>query len=523
MKLFTKKYHFTVLIGFYVFIWILANLFFLDSFPFIHSDEVWLAGITQTMLEGGTFAVTEPFFDLQPRTVHGLRLIFHTLQAPFLLLLHYSPTGFRGLSLASGAAVLLLFFSLLKKMRFSGIHAFFGVLFLSLDMQFLYASRFGRQEILLLLFMTGGLLLFTAVREKSYSGPVTGILTGLAAGVHPNSFVIAWPVSLLFFIDLLRKKRSAGDFFLFVASAALSAGFFVIISLLMNRNFFREYLEYGLSVGVRTGAAERFTDFFPFLGKLFTRTSGTYYTPPVQIQLILLPVLTLRGIFVLLRGKFRQNKTLYGVTGVLGITLGLIILGKYSQLSIIFYFPFLYILLLDFLSELKLPKEGIRNVFLIFTACFSLLMSLRSISTEVKQEGRGFNEYIETLRRVVPENSRVLANLNGGTAFGHSRFLDWRNLAFLDSRRMTVPEYIRSRNIEYIIYPEELDYIYRSRPMWNIMYGNLYPWYEEMGKFLRDSCVLEHSFSSPGYAMRVTALRFKKDWDIRIYRVLPPL
>ncbi len=62
----------------------LFGILTLTRYPFVHSDESWLAGLTRAMMEEGSPAVTEPFFDLKPRWPHGIKILFHLLQTPIL-------------------------------------------------------------------------------------------------------------------------------------------------------------------------------------------------------------------------------------------------------------------------------------------------------------------------------------------------------------------------------------------------------------------------------------------------------
>ena len=58
------------------------SLFFLDKFPFMHSDESWLSGLTRTMMHEGLDS-TETFFDLLPRYPHAIKSFFHIMQNAF--------------------------------------------------------------------------------------------------------------------------------------------------------------------------------------------------------------------------------------------------------------------------------------------------------------------------------------------------------------------------------------------------------------------------------------------------------
>src|SRR6056297_1435926 len=98
------------------FIYIVVNILLLSQFPFIHSDESWLSGLTRHITSGllagnpASLGLTEPFFDLLPRFPHFIKMLFHALQAPFIGLFGYGPFAVRLLSLAAGCLALWLFY-----------------------------------------------------------------------------------------------------------------------------------------------------------------------------------------------------------------------------------------------------------------------------------------------------------------------------------------------------------------------------------------------------------------------------
>ncbi|MEG0020453.1 MAG: 4-amino-4-deoxy-L-arabinose transferase, partial [Oscillospiraceae bacterium] len=61
----TKKHPFIPLA--YLLVYFCVGLIFLVDFPFVHSDEAWLGGLSREMLARGSLSVTEPFFDLKVR------------------------------------------------------------------------------------------------------------------------------------------------------------------------------------------------------------------------------------------------------------------------------------------------------------------------------------------------------------------------------------------------------------------------------------------------------------------------
>ena len=103
--------------------------------------------------------------------------------------------------------------------------------------------------------------------------------------------------------------------------------------------------------------------------------------------------------------------------------------------------------------------------------------------------------------------------------FDNAKLRDYRNLAYLELNEISFSEYITSNMIEYIIYPEEMDFIFNSRPIWNTLYGNLHPYYQDMQEFFNNNCTLVHSFSNRTYGMRIARYIGKEDWEIKIYKV----
>ena len=511
----------------YILLWLLVNLTFLTDFPFIHSDEIWLSGLTKTMMEKGTVKVTEPFFDLVPRTVHGMRIIFHGLNSIFIKIFGYTPLGIRFLPLICGALGLFIFFMLCRRTGTGRRTAFAGTVLLSADIQYIYSSHFGRQEMLLVVFMLSAIYFLSGltVPEKKgrYTGILAGIFTGAALGIHPYALITGLPSLILISLFLIQGRISRKVFAGFLTSAFLSAFVFVGITFVLNSDFLTEYAAFSKTVGVRSGAGERLAGFFPYFKKLFLGISGTYFTPEIKIQLLLLPVVLFSSILFIVFSGNRINKQAFftGISGVTGILLGIIAVGKYSQPSVIFLFPFIYILLTSILSLMG----SFRQVFKIFIAAGAVLLALTSIYNTIYhtlEEQGEYAGYINALEELVPEGSVTVSDITAAPVLGPSNFRDWRNLALLQEKSISLSEYLSRNGIEYIVLPEELEYIYNSRPVWNMMYGNLHPWYPQLLEFLENKCSEKGVFISPSYGTRITALRHRKDWRIRVYEVLPP-
>ena len=98
----------TALIAYFI-----ANLMTIMEFPTVHSDELWLMGITDEMIEQKSFAITEPFFDLYPRVVHPFRWLYHSLEALVFNILGSSAASARILSLVASVLALIVFYKIL--------------------------------------------------------------------------------------------------------------------------------------------------------------------------------------------------------------------------------------------------------------------------------------------------------------------------------------------------------------------------------------------------------------------------
>src|SRR5665648_159848 len=83
----------------FIFVYFLFNVLFLDKFPFIHSDESWLSGLSRNYLTLGTANTTEASFNIYPRFPHAIKIIFHFIQSIFIFAFSYSPFVVRLISL----------------------------------------------------------------------------------------------------------------------------------------------------------------------------------------------------------------------------------------------------------------------------------------------------------------------------------------------------------------------------------------------------------------------------------------
>lgn len=506
-----------------------VNVLTLTQFPFVHSDEAWLSGLSRAMLQTRDLSATEPFFDLYPRSPHAIKTLFHLLQLPFYAIFGYSLFAARMLSLTFSLLTLYQFYRLLRHAtrdsRFGREWIpFLFTVALALDIQFLYASRFARQEIILLFILIT--LLRIHLHLSRYPGfrevLFTSVILGLAMGVHPNSFVIALPFATYYILLSAKRLISVRLPLLLIGLLGLFASGFAGLSLWMNPGFFADYSDYGSTLGVTAKITDKLYGLIPFIQKLYLGISGTYYTPDIRIILVLFMVASVCCTALLLKGNVVNQYSPVVSLNLLtlaSLLLGIMMIGRYSQPSIIFIFPSGYLLLAVLADRLPLKKSFVPLAPSMLLTGLIVLNTVFNLSDFQKPHG-SYEAYLSAISRSVPENARVLANLNADYYFDGGALMDYRNLAYLKDHNLSFEDYIDSRNIQFILYTNEMDLIYNKRPLYNSMYGNTAPYYDSMIAFLSERCLLVDTIRTP-YAMRIANKFPDPDSTLRIYQVMP--
>jgi len=503
----------------FIIIYFILNLIYLTTFPFVHSDEPWLSGLSRNILENRDFSVTETFFDLYERHPHGIKFLFHSIQIFFMIFLGYNIFTFRFISLVFAMFTLLYFYKLCLQIFNSRKVSILAVLCLALDIQFIYGSHFARQEIVLLFISIFAFYYFfkNSTNFTLKRDIILGILIGLAIGIHPNSFIISLPFIFIYIYQILITKESKiKNLVAYIGTLALFAALIVLFSLHLDSDFLYNYPKYGDQFGVLEPVTSKFGQIKLFYLKLFYGVSGTYYTPNIKFQFFLFSsafILTLYK--VLISRKDPRNRKIGSIVlSIIAINLGLILVGRYNQTSIIFIFPLCYILVAYIVSSLK------KYYFApILTLLIAVLLLINTLVNVVPYTNGSYDNYLKEIGRVVESDDSVLANLNSEYYFENGKLFDYRNLSFLRENNLSFRDYIYKNNIEFIIYPEEMDFIYSSRPLWNGVYGNLANYYEDMKDFLEDDCTFVYEFNDSTYGIRIARYIGAKDWNVKIYRV----
>lgn len=494
------------------------NLATLTRFPFVHSDEPWLSGLSRNILEKGDYKVTESFFDLKDRYPHAIKILFHTLQIIFIKLMGYSIFTFRFMSLIFGMLSLVLMYKLCKLIFSSRLGAWSAAILLAVDVQFIYASHFARQEIIILFILLLGLW-YKFKHNEAFSikhDIVLGCIIGVSIGVHPNSFIISLPFGFIYLYEIFFvKKRKLTNLLALIGTVSCFAIIFVGISLYFDPSFVSNYSKYGSEFEVFNPLTSKIQEIKQFYQKLYYGVSGTYYTPNIKLQFYLFAmvfVLSVIKIFADNNSKERKSKLISVILTIIAINAGIIIIGRFNQTSIIFVFPMFYILIAYLLEVLPRPQRQ------IVTCLLAAAIAGVTVLNYLEYKDNSYEKYLSQLSLAVSPHAETLGNLNTEYYFENGKLHDYRNLAYLKQKGMSFEEYIRGNNIEYIVYSEELDLIHQLQPKWNGIYGAI-DYYDEMNSFIDKNCELVSSYSDAYYGIRIVRYIGIKPWQIHIYRV----
>ena len=419
-------------------LYILLNLVTLTRFPLMHSDESWLSGLSRHILVTGNYTETEPFFDLKPRQPHALKIIFHSLQMLVIKLFGYSLFNVRLLSLVFGIGTLYFFYRLCRLILPAEKWAFWACLFMGVDIQFIYASHFGRQEIILLWVMIFGMYyFFKNLNFHRYLHDLfLGALAGLGIGIHPNSLIIMLAFFGIYLTYLLRKKINHQSLLVFGLGFTIPVLFFTFLSFRFDPNFLSNYFAYGQEqFKILSPFSTRLSRLTIFLKTIYLRQGGTYYLPDLKVQTILLTVIVLLGLTIgINRGKDRKPVPSWLIASLSAIILGLVIIGRYNTTSIVFVTPLVY-LLVGF-SLAKIPAQSGKIIPpLLALAIFT--STLLNIYPYLKYD---YDSYLGGITAAVGPGRKVLASLNVEYAFEDGKLYDLRNLSYLKRRGLSFAE-----------------------------------------------------------------------------------
>ncbi|MEG0541593.1 MAG: hypothetical protein RR528_04635, partial [Angelakisella sp.] len=374
-------------------------------------------------------------------------------------------------------------------------------------------------EILLCLCICACLAILLRGQYTSSHSIALAVITGLAIGLHPNSFLVGCMCGVCLLLRYLQNRKAGlRPLLVYIGVTAAFAAVFVAISYSFDSQFIKHYLAYGQGeFELLVPLHEKAAGLGGFFARLFAGESGTYYLPDIRFQLLLFPaaaIFCLVFALVMRREEGETASMLFTLLGAAsGIAAGMVLIGRFNQTSILFLFPIGWLLTA---FACTLFGERIKVVLLATLTAVVLLCSVTNIRPWLIAPS--YESYLEQLGTILPKDARVLGNLNTDFYFENGSLRDYRNLPFA-LRDGTLEEYIEANEIEYILYSQELDYLYEHRPYYNVIYGNIM-FRDELLRFCSERCTKLSSFQNATYGARVTGLIGSGEYDgVTVYEV----
>ncbi|MCP5514844.1 MAG: hypothetical protein H7A26_05220 [Spirochaetales bacterium] len=401
------------------------------------------------------------------------------------------------------------------------------------------------------------LVIISSINKDNFRRVIlsSSFLSGISIFIHPNSFIIFTGVIPYFAVTLLYKKHKISKILrniaIFIFITIIFGAIALSVSLIMDKDFFNHYYNFGSSHGVGDSLFIKLLVFPRFLYKIYNQVQGTYYLPDVRVQFHLFAAALIIAFFLSFSIKNSKNRILPLVIFSAGIAAGIIIIGKYSPPSIFFLFPVLWILLgteADILFNLRMGKvalpvemktgteDNFKNketaktknniVFfpfiLLISFSFLLFYQITKAYTEVNSwKDISYNEYSMEIADYTGNSGKVLANTNLAFSLDYGRLCSYSDLDQVIAKKLKFSDYIELNKIEYIIWTEELDIIAKERPVWNDLYGNIYSYYDDAVSFLDNKCTLVKDFRNKIYPVRIVDYMKKREYQVKIYKVHP--
>lgn len=513
-------------------VWTLANSLTLTRFPYVHSDEPWLAGLSQAMLKAKSLLVTEPFFDVYPRQVHAMKLLYHAIQACFIKVLGYQVLSVRLISLLSGALVLMMLFHYGKKVFEDSRVALFLSVLAGLHIQFIYASHLARQEMLLMAALVMAAIWMTGVQKAPHW--LAPLVIGLSALIHPNALVVATMIGLVLLKNVLTRRMPWRRLFQFIGILSVCAAVLVGLSLFFTPEFLDNYARFGATLAVDADPISRWQNLISFFVKLGGQISGTYWLPDLRFWFALTVVVVPASVLALLTsGEYLNQRNRTGLVDGLclfaGYLIATFVIGRNNPTSILFALFPLVILVGHLIQSVGQAKSRLLRTLSYLAACgvltAGLFGSIQSVRPFLNSKTDPYETYLEEIRSNLPRDAVVLGNLSAGFALEDVAFFDIRNLDAIATgleRPVTKADliaYIRERRINTVIWYEEYEYILRN-PQWRILYEDqpdglaVSEPLTLLNQILTESGNLIHEFESPVYGTRI--IRFMGDYPWKV-------
>jgi len=434
-----------ILLAFAAVLYIAWNLFFLDKYPIIDLDDACMAEPAWSFVNTGHFSAPsfEGSYGLEKSDIYHGRLYIASI-SPFFKLFGVGPFQARIGSFLTGLFVLFLTYLIAKKL-FSNSVALKSIILLSISGLFIICAHRARQEMLLVLFILLSFYLFlTSVEKKSILlFFFAGLIAGLSADIHLNGVIVPIMLFVLFVHEYKLRFIKEKGFWVCMAGVLTGVLWWIITHIMLDINLFNEQWNGFVMKEIGTPGASSGFNLIKLCANELKRYIFWFWSTTAHrnmVELVLL-MIGLGGV-AMKRGKNENILIVSILTFVIMFTL---IVSQKAPYYIFLFFPFLIILFVKGLENVKLSKY----IFAAFVLFYITLMFFVSM----KYDDVNYSNYGHEVRNYVPPGRSVLADTILWFAFNDQKF--YSELSYSYYYKVTkkdVASYLKDKNIEYVVF-----------------------------------------------------------------------
>ena len=461
----------TIRILFLIFavIYVVINLIYLDKYPLVWADDVFLTEVSYNFLKTGSFgSILCTGYGLEKSHIIYGR-IYLLAVAVFFYLFGVGPFQARIVSFLCGLIVLYLTY-LISKRLFNEKIAMFSTVFLALTHVFILHSHLARPDIMVAMFILLTIYLFLLAKERNslWLYFLCGIVASLTVDVHPPGgiAIVLLGSLLLFHIKSLNIK------ILLLTGAGVLLGllWWTYMHVLTDpETFFWQWKDYwsrfepppahGFSlIEIFRTEAKRYIEFF---------WKGRYHRNMLLFFLFFLSILS-AAISAIKRKSYPDRFLLTALfAGIL--TLAFVVPHK-TTFYFTYIFPLFSIISTKFLYNiLGNPRVLLKITGGILLTSVVLLFSSENIYRMVKFRHANYYSFLSKIRQYIPADAVVAGKSAYWFGFVNQIYhLDYyANFLHYEQGQPKVSvnfsDFIKKNKIQYLIVDEEFFWWDRER------------------------------------------------------------
>lgn len=434
-------------------IYSLWHLYYLDKYPIIDLDDVWMTEPAWQLLKTGKFSAPmfEGVYGLERSDIYHGR-IFGVLQIPFLYFFGLGPYQARIGSLLSGFIVLVITFLLANRL-FDKKVAFVATGLLSISGIFIIMSHRARQDMLLVMFLLLSVYLFYLAMDKNSKLIffVSGMIAGLSIDIHLNGIVVSAILVIIFLVEFKNKKFSEVLNQMLICFLGILVGVFwwIYSHVLVDKELF--FLQWrGVVDGEFKAPIFKNLWILEMIKKELKRYFLWFWSMTGHRNMIELIFLVV-GIILSFFSGYRNKNKVYLILIVIFLIFVFGVSQKAPYYMILMY-PFIMFLfaigVVELVKRNKVLGNGILIGLLLFYTGTILAISYKYYNCD-------YNSYLKKVKQYVDDNSIIFGDSILWFGFGKNFYADFSYSYYKKVTNNKVDKFLKEKNVRYIIFSKE--------------------------------------------------------------------